>query len=120
MDQKTAVKLIRDTFEQRFDEERYILFIKNLLNTLDEASPFTYQGNLIPDAYKPHITALKRIGKYEDADNSTDVLIVHLKKDNSLDRARTMQRNFIAWYLNGSRGGELKDAAIVAFTSPDD
>lgn len=30
-----------------------------------------------------------------------------------------MQRNFIAWYLNGSRGGELKDAALVAFVSPD-
>jgi type I restriction-modification system DNA methylase subunit len=120
VDQKTAVKLIRDTFEQSFDEERYVLFIKNLLNTLDESAPFSYQGNLIPDAYKQHITALKRIGKYKDADNSIDILIVHLKKDNSLDRARTMQRNFIAWYLNGSRGGELKDAALVAFISPDD
>ncbi|MCK4648834.1 Eco57I restriction-modification methylase domain-containing protein, partial [bacterium] len=25
-----------------------------------------------------------------------------------------------AWYLNGSRGGELKDGALVAFVSPDD
>ena len=31
-----------------------------------------------------------------------------------------MQRNFVAWYLNGSRGGEMKDAALVAFVSPDD
>ena len=31
-----------------------------------------------------------------------------------------MQRNFIAWYLNGSRGGEMKDAALVAFVSPDE
>ncbi|BBO18727.1 class I SAM-dependent DNA methyltransferase [Candidatus Brocadia pituitae] len=30
-----------------------------------------------------------------------------------------MQRNFVAWYLNGSRGGEMKDAALVAFVSPD-
>ncbi len=30
-----------------------------------------------------------------------------------------MQRNFIAWYLNGSRGGVLKDAALVAFISPE-
>jgi len=30
-----------------------------------------------------------------------------------------MQRNFIAWYLNGSRGGEMKDAALVAYVSPD-
>jgi len=31
-----------------------------------------------------------------------------------------MQRNFVAWYLNGSRGGELKDAALVAFVAPDE
>jgi type I restriction-modification system DNA methylase subunit len=30
-----------------------------------------------------------------------------------------MQRNFIAWYLNGSAGGDLKDAALVAFVAPD-
>lgn len=29
------------------------------------------------------------------------------------------KRNFIAWYLKGSRGGKLKDAALVAFVSPD-
>jgi hypothetical protein len=29
-----------------------------------------------------------------------------------------MQRNFVAWYLNGSRGGKLKDGALVAFVSP--
>jgi len=28
-----------------------------------------------------------------------------------------MQRNFIAWYLNGSRGGVQKDAALAAFVS---
>ena len=30
-----------------------------------------------------------------------------------------MQRNFVAWYLNGSRGGDMKDAALAAFVSPD-
>ncbi|MEW6142707.1 MAG: Eco57I restriction-modification methylase domain-containing protein [Chloroflexota bacterium] len=60
------------------------------------------------------------MGKYEDADdNKIDVLIVRLKKERSLERARTTQRNFVAWYLNGSRGGDLKDAALVAFTSPE-
>jgi hypothetical protein len=49
-----------------------------------------------------------------------DILVVTLKKTTSLERARTMQRNFIAWYLNGSRGGEQKDAALAAFVSPDE
>lgn len=30
-----------------------------------------------------------------------------------------MQRYFIAWYLKGSRGGKLKDAALTAFVSPE-
>jgi len=47
------------------------------------------------------------------------VLIVHLERETALERARTMQRNFVAWYLNGGRGGILRDAALVAFVSPE-
>ena len=59
---------------------------------------------------------MERIGKYIDPENmSIDVLVVKLIKPSSLWNARTMQRNFISRYLNGSRGGKLKDAALVAF-----
>ena len=38
------------------------------------------------------------------------------------NRPEPDRRNFISWYLNGSRGGDLKDAALVAFyaDNPDD
>ncbi|MCL0034870.1 Eco57I restriction-modification methylase domain-containing protein [Dehalococcoidia bacterium] len=62
---------------------------------------------------------MERIGKYTEDENEIDLLIVKLKRETSLERARTMQRNFIAWYLKGSRGGKLKDAALVVFVSPD-
>ena len=121
MDRQAAVKTIKDTFEKSFDKGQFINFSKNLVNYLDTSKNFTYQGNIIPDAYERSIQSLERIGKYEDADdNKIDVLIVRLKREYSLERARTMQRNFVAWYLNGSRGGELKDAALVGFVSPDD
>lgn len=119
MDKAAARKLVADTFQQPFDKARYYRFVKELLNRLDEAS-FMYAGSRVPDAYKGYIRSLERIGKYQDPDeNKIDILIVHLEKGSSLERARTMQRNFVAWYLNGSRGGELKDAALVAFVSPD-
>jgi len=76
MDRQQAQRIIKETFEQPFDKERFASFIKNLLNRIDVA-PFTYQGQFIPDAYRQHISTL-------------------------------MQRNFVAWYLNGSHGGELK------------
>jgi len=118
MNREQAKGLIRDTFESPFDKEKFVIFIKNLLNKIEE-KPFTYQGNYIPDAFKPYISKLERIGKYSDGENEIDLLIVRLKKESSLERARTMQRNFIAWYLKGSRGGKLKDASLVAFVSPD-
>lgn len=117
MDKKVANQIVNDTFNAAFKKEAFIYFIKNLLNHIEEA-PFVYRGNFIPDAYNKHIDTLERIGKYTDGENEIDILIVNLKKETSIERARAMQRNFIAWYLNGSRGGELKDASLVAFVSP--
>lgn len=123
MDKNSAARLIQEVFQNSFNRDRFVTFTKNLFNFLDTEKNFVYRGNFIPDAYKPYINTLERIGKYEDAEeNKIDVLIVHLKKEHSIEYARTMQRNFIAWYLGGSRGGELKDAALVAFytDNPDD
>ncbi|MBW1729033.1 MAG: class I SAM-dependent DNA methyltransferase, partial [Deltaproteobacteria bacterium] len=117
MDKQQAQNIIRETFESPFDKSGFTGFIKNLLNRIDDA-PFTYQGKYIPDAYKQYIKTLERIGKFSDGENSIDILVITLQKETSLERARTMQRNFIAWYLNGSRGGEMKDAALAAFVSP--
>ena len=119
MDKEQAKQLIKDTFEASFNKEQFIIFIKNLLNNIKE-STFLYRGNLIPDAFEKYISTLERIGKYKDDKKEIDILIVKLKKKESLERARPMLRNFIAWYLNGSRGGKLKDAALVAFVSPDE
>lgn len=120
MDKYEAQDLVRTTLQNPFNKDRFYYLVKNLLNKFDEEATFIYRGKYIPDAYKPYIDTLERIGKYQDLeDNKIDILIVHLKKESSLEYARTMQRNFVAWYLNGSRGGELKDAALVAFVSPD-
>ena len=119
MNDNAALNLIRNTFENSFDRERFLIFVKNLFHFLDTDS-FIYRGNLIPDAYEFHIKTLERMGKYEDTEgHKIDVLAVQLNRQSSLERARTMQRNFIAWYLNGSRGGVAKDAALVAFYTKD-
>jgi len=118
MDRRQAKQIIKDTFESSFDKNRFEWFIKNLLNRIDLA-PVTYKGNYIPDTYKQYIKTLERIGKFNDGENNIDILVITLRKNTSLERARTMQRNFAAWYLNGSRGGIMKDAALAAFVAPD-
>ena len=118
MYREQAKDIIRDTFESPFDKEKFLYFIKNLLNKIEE-SPFTYQGNYIPDSFKPYISKYERIGKYFSGDERIDILIIYLKKTSSIERARTMQRNFVAGYLGGKYGSSNeKNAALVAFVSP--
>ena len=64
-----------------------------------------------------HISEFKKIGEYSDGKKSMEILVVKLKKSTSLERARTMQRNFIAKWL--SMGYEEKDGALVAFYGDD-
>lgn len=118
MQKQAAQKLVQETLQGSFDKERFVYLVKNILNHLEEA-PFTYKGNLIFDDFADSISLVERVGKYQGPDEKLiDVLIVHLAKDTSLDRARTKQRNYVAKYLKGSRGGVLKDAALVAFVAP--
>jgi Alw26I/Eco31I/Esp3I family type II restriction m6 adenine DNA methyltransferase len=118
MDKATAQKLVQQTLQGSFNKERFVYLVKNILNHIEEA-PFTYKGNLIFDDFADSIRLVERIGKYHSPDEKLiDILIVHLARDTSLERARTKQRNFVAKYLKGSRGGVLKDAALVAFVAP--
>ena len=124
MDKQSAIKLIRETFENSFDKERFVYFIKNLFNKIEiEAGTFKngYYGQFIPESFKPYIKIYKRIGKYNDDNNRIDVLVVYLEKEKLIERSRTMQRNFIAGYLNGKYGSTAeKNAALVAFISPNE
>ncbi|MGH7889625.1 MAG: hypothetical protein ACRENF_03645, partial [Thermodesulfobacteriota bacterium] len=110
MTKDEASRLIKETFENPFDESKFLRFIKNLLNDIDESKVFEYHGAYIPDAYSNNIRQYKRLGQYTDPEgNILDVLKVRLEKESSLDRARTMQRNFIASYFKNR--GDDKDNA---------
>lgn len=119
MNREQAKKLIRETFEAPFDKEKYSRFVSNLLKRIDFSKAFHARG-YVNEAFKKTAEIIKtyeRIGTYTDASaKKIDVLIVYLEKNNSLDKARTTMRNFVAQYLKNR--GE-KDAALVAFVPPD-
>lgn len=114
MDRQSAINLISDTFNNPFDEGRFSNFARNLFNDIDESKAFPYlRGSYIKNSFKGRIKKYRRLGTYTDSTgDKLDVLIVHLERDAALERARTMQRNFVAWYLKNR--GE-KDAAMVAY-----
>lgn len=115
MDKNACHKIVRDTFQNPFDKERFLYFIKNLLNTIDESKAFHARG-YVPEIYKSYVKTYERLGTYTDPeDNKIDVVVVYLQKEQSLERARTSQRNFIARYL---KDRNQKDAGLVAFVSP--
>ena len=118
MKEERAAKLVQYTFGNSFSEERFIPFVKNFLNEIDQDNLFSFGEGEVPSSYKEYIKQYKRIGQYEDPEGEIlDVLSVNLKRETSPKRARTMQRNFIGWYLKSQ--GYSKDNALVAFYHED-
>ncbi len=112
MNKLEAKNLIVNTFEKPFNEAQFTLFIKNLLNNLDESKRKEYRGQYVPESFSDAVKHYKRIGQYKDSKNNViDVLIVNLNRGTSLERARSLQRNFTARYLKQ----RIHDAALVAY-----
>ncbi|MCE9508315.1 MAG: Eco57I restriction-modification methylase domain-containing protein [Alphaproteobacteria bacterium] len=112
MQAEVAKKLIEETFNKPFDLSRFKTFIRELTKGYEERN----SSSIIPDNFKEGIKSAYRIGKIkDDKGNEIDLVAVTLQKEVSLDRARTLQRNYIARYLKGHG----KEAALVAFVAPD-
>ncbi len=117
MDKHQATELIKEALTERFDKQTFYRLIKELLNHIDESKANRWNQVYVKDAFKPGISHYERLGTYIAPNgDKLDVLIVNLKRESSLERARTFQRNFVADYLAGR---DQKEAALVAFVSPD-
>ena len=116
MDKQAAKQLIENTFNYPFDIGKYKTLSRNIFKEFDEAE-FSREGaDYIPKAFISHIKKYARLGTYEDAQGKEiDILIVYINEGIGLDKARTLQRNFISNYLDDLG----KDAALVAFTTSD-
>ncbi|NOX65049.1 MAG: class I SAM-dependent DNA methyltransferase [Chlorobi bacterium] len=115
MNKQQAREIIRKTFEKSFDKTRFINFIKNFLNSIDESKAFHARGD-VKEMFRTVIKTYERIGTYNSPKGKKiDIIIAYLQKGYSLDHARSTQRNFAGRYLVDR--GE-KDAGLFAFVSP--
>lgn len=111
-DKQNAIKLLDETFNNDFEIDRFSRFIKELFNKFH----INQRSWGVWKEYQDYIDSYQQLGSYRDSSKGViDVLVVKLKKTSSRDRARTMQRNFVAKYL----GNRDKDAALVAFYGDD-
>lgn len=104
--------MLNEIFTNTFDEIKFNKFMINLLNLEinDRLNGVAIKED--SSVYENHIEYVKSIGKYKDENRKTIITsIVKLKCD--ADKARTIQRNFIAKHLKDTNS----DAAIVALYS---
>ncbi len=104
------LQILEDTFKNKFDIEKFKKFTREFFNEPDMIKKGRRIG--IWREYDNHINSYYTIATYEDSQgNKVLVMAVELKKDVSVDRARSMQRNFVSKVLDENN----LDAAIVAF-----
>jgi hypothetical protein len=116
MEKKQAQEYIKQVLNSRFDQEQFELFVRNLLNEF-EPKEFNHSGQLIPEAFRDHISHFKRLGVYTDPEaEKMDILIVQTKSVSKLERTRTALRNFVVRHLKNRE----KFYALVAFYSKED
>ncbi len=116
MNPEQARTTIVETFRQKFDDDRFLYFIRNLVNHLDESKKQTW--TLKKAAFEDYVNHFTRLGTYSDPDGEkVDVLVIHLRKETTLARGRVTLRNFVADYL-ATGHGQGKAAVMAAFVSP--
>src|SRR5574344_1697468 len=100
MDRISAHNLIKETFESGFNKEQYRKFIINLFDDINTNKSFSVGNAQIKAPFQKSILSYQRIGQYIDKNGKIiDALLAHLSDDVSLERTRTLQRNFVADYL---------------------
>src|SRR5438132_1645877 len=111
-----AISLVRETFTNGFDESRFLRFVRNLVNHLDESKRQVWTEN--KTAFQHYVRNFARLGTYTDPRGErVDVLVIYLRKETTLERGRVTLRNFVADYMTSGYG---RGAAVViaAFVSP--
>lgn len=108
-------KRFEETLTKAFDHDRYVQFLKELLDNMQIVAP---NKEIKPyNTFSAAIDHYRHIGNYTGEDKSKVALFsVCLKNDKNLENARSMQRAFVKTLLENSNCA----GALVAFYTADD
>jgi len=110
---EVKLRLLKEILENEFSIESFQRFTREFFNG-PNMLPLKRDDRIWLE-YKNSIDAYYKIANYKDRDkNKMLILAVELKKGSTVERARSLQRNFISKVLDGSDN----EAAIVAFYTP--
>lgn len=107
--------LLKKTFENKFNMDMFKIFTREFFNEPEMLSGKRHTG--IWREYEKSIISYSDIAKYKDSEGNTIIiLVVELKSEVGVEKARSLQRNFISKILSDQNC----EAAIVAFYSSQD
>lgn len=102
--------LFLNTLQNSYNQKNYVRFLQELLNNVTLVNPNKFNKEYGSLSYI--IDGYYHIGNYKDAENKKIVLLsVQLKKNKSVENARSAQRAYIKKLLDVSNS----DGAIAAF-----
>jgi adenine-specific DNA-methyltransferase len=106
------LKILEETLKNKFDIKSFQKFTREFFNG-PEMMPESRRTGIWRE-YADYVEAYYTVAKYKDSEGkSMIILAVELKKGKSVERARSMQRNFISKVLDINN----LEAAMVAFYS---
>lgn len=110
-------RTLKETFENEFSMERFERWTKEFFNRVKIVAPYKKNINYLSE-FAFYIATHSHIADFTDSEkNKIAVLAVELRKGRSIEKARSMQRNFISKLISGNVS---YDAAIVAFYCEDE
>lgn len=105
------LQILTETFKNEFSMHTFTRFIREFFNTIEVVNPDKKNINYLSE-YAFYIASHTHVANYVDSErNRIAIFAVELRSGNSIERARSVQRNFVSRLLNGSG----QDAAVVAF-----
>ncbi|MEO2068633.1 MAG: class I SAM-dependent DNA methyltransferase, partial [Desulfurobacteriaceae bacterium] len=109
------MSLVRNLIENPFDKSNFETFLKNIFESADFENRFPVDLNKYSKKFKEVVKEAEVLGAYNDGKDKILFLTVELYKEQTLQRARTIQRDFVAEVLKdyGFDGG------LVAFYQKD-
>lgn len=109
-------QLLDETLKNEFNMRGFVRFVKEFFNKVEILSP-DKENEKVWSEYRYFVRSFTSIGKYRDEDkNNILILAVKLQRGRSIDKARSLQRNFVSKLISDSQ----YDAAIVAFYSEEE
>lgn len=102
--------IFKDVLENKYRHEDFILFTKEFLSGMELVAPDSPQSP--PAHFAEYVKEYFLIGNYRGGRDKIIVLAVNLNKNKSVERARSVQRNFVKAIM-----GDDAEGAIAAFYS---